>query len=145
MKEIAEPYSKALEQMDSNVGIDITATLLILAEIGSNVQQNFKTSAHLCSLAWLSPRNDQSAGKIKSKKVMHGNPYIKSILYQVAWVAAKNRKNPFGLWFQANQQRLSKKKTIVAVSRKILSNIYYLLVNDKYYDNDIAMRLYPYR
>lgn len=142
MKEIAEPYSKALEQMDSIVGIDITAALLILAEIGSNVQQNFKTAAHLCSWAGLSPRNDQSAGKIKSKKVMHGNPYIKSILCQVAWVAAKNRKNPFGRWFWANQQRLGKKKAIVAVSRKILSTIYYLLTNDKYYDNDIAMRPY---
>jgi len=51
-------------------------------------------------------------------------------------------KNPFGRWFWANQQRLGKKKAIVAVSRKILSTIYYLLTNDKFYDNDIAMRPY---
>lgn len=96
MLEIAQPYSKIIQQLDSIIGIDITSALLILAEIGSDVQHNFKSSAHLCSWAGLSPRNDQSAGKIKSKKIMHGNPYIKSILCQIAWVAARNRKNPFG-------------------------------------------------
>lgn len=142
MLEIAQPYSKIIQQLDSIIGIDITSALLILAEIGSDVQHNFKSSAHLCSWAGLSPRNDQSAGKIKSKKIMHGNPYIKSILCQIAGVAARNRKNPFGVWFWKNQGRLGKKKAIVAVSRKFLSLIYYLLVNDKFYDNEVAMRPY---
>lgn len=70
MQDIAAPYTTIIEQLDSIVGIDITAALLILAEIGSSPQDNFKTSAHLCSWAGLSPRNDQSAGKIKSKKVI---------------------------------------------------------------------------
>lgn len=142
MLEIAQPYSRIIEQLDSIIGIDTTAALLILAEIGSNVQHNFKSSAHLCSWAGLSPRNDQSAGKIKSKKIMPGNPYIKSVLCQSAWVAVRTRKNPFGMWFWANQNRLGKKKAIVAVSRKILALIYFLLANDKLYDNDIAMRPY---
>lgn len=142
MLEIAQPYSKIIQQLDSIIGIDVTSALLILAEIGSDLKHNFKSSAHLCSWAGLSPRNDQSAGKIKSKKIMHGNPYIKSILCQIAWVAARNRKNPFGVWFWKNQGRLGKKKAIVAVSRKILSLIYYLLTNDKFYDNEVAMRPY---
>ena len=142
MQDIAAPYTTIIEQLDSIVGIDITAALLILAEIGPAPQDNFKTSAHLCSWAGLSPRNDQSAGKIKSKKILPGNPYIKSILCQVSWSAVRNRKNPFGHWFWANQGRLGKKKAIVAVSRKILSIIYYLLANNKFYDNDIAMRPY---
>lgn len=140
MNEIAQPYAHIIEQLDSIIGIDITAALLILAEVGANVQQNFKSSAHLCSWAGLSPRNDQSAGKIKSKKVLHGNPHIKSILCQTAWVAARNRNNPFGRWFWANQGRLGKKKAIVAVSRKILSLIYHLLTTNQFYDNEIAMR-----
>ena len=76
------------------------------------------------------------------KKILPGNPYIKSILCQVSWSAVRNRKNPFGHWFWANQGRLGKKKAIVAVSRKILSIIYYLLANNKFYDNEIAMRPY---
>ena len=142
MQKIAAPYANILEQLDSIVGIDITAALLILAEIGATPQENFKTSAHLCSWAGLSPRNDESAGKVKSKKILPGNPYIKSILCQVSWVAVKNRKNPFGYWFWSHQAKLGKKKAIIAVSRKILSLIYFLISKGILYDNDIAMSKY---
>ena len=136
MQEIAEPYSEILERLDSIPGIDITAALLILAEIGDCPQQSFKTSKHLCSWAGLSPRNDESAGKIKSKKIMPGNPYVKSILCQVAWVAVKNRKTPLGNWFWSHQARLGKKKAIIAISRKILTLSYALISNNTFYDND---------
>ena len=142
MKEIAAPYSKIIDQMNSITGIDITAAILILAEIGPNPQENFKTSSHLCSWAGLSPRNDQSAGKIKSKKILPGNPYIKSILCQTAWAAVRSRKSPFGAWFWSHQVKLGKKKSIVAVSRKILSLIYHLISTDQFFDIDVAMRPY---
>lgn len=136
MQEIAEPYSEVIVRLDSIPGIDIIAALLILAEIGNCPQQSFKTSKHLCSWAGLSPRNDESAGKIKSKKVMPGNPYVKSILCQVAWVAVKNRKNSLGNWFWSHQARLGKKKAIIAISRKILTLSYALISNNTFYDND---------
>lgn len=136
MQEIAEPYSEIIERLDSIPGIDIIAALLILAEIGNCPNQSFKTSKHLCSWAGLSPRNDESAGKIKSKKIMPGNPYVKSILCQVAWVAVKNRKTPLGNWFWSHQARLGKKKAIIAVSRKILTLSYALISNNTFYDND---------
>ena len=142
MQEIAEPYSEVIARLDSIPGIDITAALLILAEIGDCPNQSFKTSKHLCSWAGLSPRNDESAGKIKSKKVMPGNPYVKSILCQVAWVAVKNRKNSLGNWFWSHQSRLGKKKAIIAVSRKILTLSYALISNNTFYDNNyISSRL----
>ena len=136
MQEIAEPYSEIIARLDSIPGIDLTAALLILAEIGDCPQQSFKTSKHLCSWAGLSPRNDESAGKIKSKKIMPGNPYVKSILCQVAWVAVKNRKTPSGNWFWSHQARLGKKKAIIAISRKILTLSYALISNNTFYDND---------
>lgn len=54
----------------------------------------------------------------------------------------KNRKNPFGYWFWSHQSKLGKKKAIVAVSRKILSLIYFLISNNILYDNNIAMSKY---
>ena len=136
MQEIAEPYSEIIARLDSIPGIDLTAALLILAEIGDCPQQSFKTSKHLCSWAGLSPRNDESAGKIISKKIMPGNPYVKSILCQVAWVAVKSRKTPLGNWFWSHQARLGKKKAIIAISRKILTLSYALISNNTFYDND---------
>ena len=139
MATTSEPYRRLLDQLDSIPGIDITAAMLILAEIGPNPQEVFKTSARLCSWAGLSPRNDQSAGKISSKKIMPGNPYIKSILCQSAWAAVRSRGTPFGAWFWSRQSKIGTKKAIIAVSRKILSTIFVLLKNDQFYDNDIAM------
>ena len=117
-------------------GIDVTAALLILAKIGDCPNKTFKTSKHLCSWAGLSQRNDESAGKIKSKMIMPGNPYVKSILCQVAWVAVKKRKNPLGNWFWFHQAKLGKKKAIIAVSRKILTLSYALISNNTFYDNN---------
>lgn len=142
MQEVASPYQRIIEQLDSIVGIDITAAILILAEIGPTPQENFENSSRLSSWAGLSPRNDQSAGKIKSKKVLHGNPYIKSILCQVSWSAVRSRKSPFAKWFWSHQARLGRKKAIIAVSRKILCLIYYLLSTGQFYDNEVAMRPY---
>ncbi len=142
MATISEPYKKLLDQLDSIPGIDITAAMLILAEIGPVPQEVFPSSAHLCSWAGLSPRNDQSAGKISSKKIMPGNPYIKSILCQSAWAAVRSRNTPFGHWFWSHQGKLGKKKAIIAVSRKILALIYHLLQTDQFYDGEIAMKSY---
>lgn len=142
MTTISEPYKKLLDQLDSIPGIDTTAAILILAEIGPNPQEIFKSSAHLCSWAGLSPRNDQSAGKISSKKIMPGNPYIKSILCQSAWAAVRSRSTPFGQWFWSHQGKLGKKKAIIAVSRKILSLIYFLTQTGQFYNAEVAMRHY---
>lgn len=142
MATISEPYKKLLDQLDSIPGIDITAAMLILAEIGPVPQEVFPSPAHLCSWAGLSPRNDQSAGKISSKKIMPGNPYIKSILCQSAWAAVRSRNTPFGHWFWSHQGKLGKKKAIIAVSRKILALIYLLLQTDQFYDSELALKPY---
>ena len=94
----------------------------------------------LCSWAGLSPRNDQSAGKISSKKIMPGNPYIKSILCQSAWAAVRSRNTPFAAWFWSRQAKIGTKKAIIGVSRRLLATIFVLLKNDQFYDSDIAMR-----
>jgi transposase len=109
--------------MDSIVGIDITASILILAEIGDKPQAYFANSAKFYSWAGLSPRNDQSAGKIKSKKIMPGNPYLKSVLCQCTRVAVRSRKNNFSIWYWSHRAKIRDKKCIVAVSRRMLALI----------------------
>lgn len=138
MEKLSEPYQKILDQLDSIPGIDTVAALAIMAEISDTPQESFKTSAHLNSWAGLSPRNDESAGKVKSRKVLHGNPYIKSILCQCAWCVVRCRGSSFANWFWSHQGKLGRKKAITAVARKILALIYTLLKNDEFYDSNIA-------
>jgi len=84
------------------------------------------------------PRNDESAGKIKSRKITKGNPYIKSILCQVAWAAVRCRYSYFADWFWSHQGKLGRRKTIIAVARKILVLIYKLLKSGEFYDPMVA-------
>jgi transposase len=139
MQELANPYNSVLEKMDSIPGVDLVSSLLILAETGANPSNNFKTHEHLCSWAGLSPRNDESAGKIKSKKILHGNSYIKSILCQVAWAAVRCRGSCFAVWFWSHQGKLGRKKAIIAVARKILSLIYLLIQRGEMFDHEIPI------
>lgn len=139
MLEISEEFSGIIKILDSIPGIDIVAALLIIAEIGIEPVTHFKSSAHLASWAGLSPRNDKSAGKIMSKRILPGNPYIKSILCQVAWVSVKSRKNHLSQWFWSHQSKLGKKKAIIAVSRKLLVLIYFLISHNIEYDSKIAL------
>lgn len=142
MHEVAQPYQAAVQQLDSIPGIDTLAALTIIAEISANPQKHFSSGAKLCSWAGLSPRNDESAGKVKSRKILHGNPYVKSILCQVAWAAVRVRKSSFALWFWSHQGKLGKKKAIIAVARKILMLIYKLLESGEFYDSFTALKAY---
>ena len=139
MKSMVEPYQDFIAQMDSIVGIDITASLLILAEIGGNPQDNFQNAGSLCAWAGLVPRNDKSNNVMKSRKIMPGNQYLKSILCQCARVAVRSRKNSFSVWYWSHRSKLGDKKAIIAVSRKMLALIYYLHVNNTLYDRDLAL------
>lgn len=142
MHEVVEPYKFAIEQLDSIPGVDTLAAYTVIAEISPTPHIYFSTSAKLCSWAGLSPRNDESAGKVKSRKILHGNPYIKSILCQVAWAAVRVRNSSFALWFWSHQGKLGKKKAIIAVARKILTLIYKLLQSGEFYDSNIALKAY---
>ena len=137
MRKMASPFEKAIDIMDSIPGIDTLAALLILAEITATPHKSFCSAEKLCKWAGLSPRNDQSAGKVKSRKILPGNPYVKSILCQVAWVAVKSRSNPYRDWFWSHRAK-GDKKAIIAVSRKILTTIYALLRDNVYYDPEVV-------
>ena len=88
----------------------------------------------------LTPSNEESANKVKSRKIMPGNQYIKTILYQAVWGAVKVRKSSFSKWFWSHQGHIGQKKAIIAVSRKLLKMIYILLETGQYYDPNYAVK-----
>jgi transposase len=139
MSDMSSEFRRQLDIADSLPGIDKLAAILILAEISAYPHLAFSSAAKLCKWAGLSPRNDMSAGKTKSKKILPGNPYVKSILCQAAWAAVKSRKNPFRDWFWSHRHK-GDKKAIIAVARKILTTLYALLRDDVLYDNDYSYR-----
>ena len=96
-----------------------TAQILI-AEIGTDMSQ-FPTAGHLLSWAGLIPRLDESAGKRRSTRVRKGAPWLKPVLVQCAWAAARKKNSYFQAQFLRLKARCGPKKAAVAVAASILT------------------------
>ena len=128
-----EPYAAQVKIATSLPGISLDSAMEILAEISPNPMNSFSNGPRLCSWAGLVPRNDESAGEIKSRRILPGNPYVKAILVQCAWAAVKTRNSEFNRWFWSRQGRIGRKKAIIAVARKLLLRLYTLLARGEFY------------
>ena len=128
-----DQYAAQVDIATSLPGISQDSAMEILSEISPAPQAAFPTASRLCSWAGLVPRNDESAGVVKSRKILPGNPYVKAILVQCAWAAVKTRNSEFNRWFWSRQGRIGKKKAIIAVARKLLFKLYTLLARGELY------------
>lgn len=128
-----EPFTLQVEQLNSIYGVSTTASCAIIAEIGVDMKP-FKTAEHICSWAGLCPGNNESAGKRKSTAVTKGNPYIKSMLCEIAWVIAGKRNTYLSAWYWRIKQKKGAKKAIVALARKLLVIIYTMLKQGTLFD-----------
>ena len=112
-----------------------TAQILI-AEIGTDMSQ-FPTAGHLLSWAGLIPRLDESAGKRRSTRVRKGAPWLKPVLVQCAWAAARKKNSYFQAQFLRLKARCGPKKAAVAVAASILTTAsdYHMLADGTCYQD----------
>lgn len=104
----------------------------IIAETGVDMKM-FATAAALVGWCGLKPRNDVSNGRYKSRKVTHGNRYLRQILIEIAWVASRTRKCFFSnfSYIQTTVKKKSKMKIQVAIARKILVAVWHMLTKEE--------------
>lgn len=140
MRLLCSPFQEQLAIVDSVPGFDQESSMEIIAEISAAPQEHFSSAEKLCSWAGVVPRNDESAGKVKSRKTLHGNCYVKSILCQAAWAAVSVRNSPFHAWYWSHQHKLGQKKAIIAVARKLLKLIYLLLSAGRLYQPPLPVK-----
>ena len=107
-----------------------TAQILI-AEIGTDMSQ-FPTAGHLLSWAGLIP---ESAGKRGSTRVKKGAPWLKPVLVQCAWAAARKKNSYFQAQFLQLKARCGPKKAAVAVAASILTTAYHMLADGTCYQD----------
>lgn len=135
LEQAMAPFSLHIEQLTSIYGINTTASCAIIAEIGTDMSY-FKTAEHICSWAGLCPGNNESAGKRKSTSITKGNPYIKSMLCEIAWGIAGKRNTYLSAWYWRIKQKKGAKKAIVALARKLLVIIYTMLKQNTLFDEN---------
>ncbi len=123
-----EHFPKQYESLQTIPGVKERAATAIIAETGVDMKM-FATAACLVGWCGLKPRNDVSNGRYKSRKVTHGNRYLRQILVEIAWAASRTRNCFFSnfSYIQTTVKKKSRMKIQVAIARKILVAIWHML------------------
>jgi len=125
-------YQEDIERLDSIPGISTRMAEQILAEIGTDIKNQFPSAAHMCSWAGLVPGHNESAGKRRSSKTKKGNKYLRSGLTEAAH-SVKGSKNYLGALYRRTAARKGKKRAGIVVAHAMLRISYYLLTRKEMY------------
>ena len=88
----------------------------------------FSSHYRLTSWAGLAPGCNESAGKKKSVRISRAGVYLKPCLVEVAHCAIKDKTNTYyAEKYNKISKRRGKKRTIIAIARKILVAIYHMI------------------
>jgi len=118
--------------LSSIPGISQRSAEGILAEIGLDMAR-FPSAGHLASWAGMCPGNHESAGKRLSGKTRKGNAWLRKLLVEAAHAAAHTKNTYLSAQYHRLANRRGKKKAMIAVGHTILVIIYYLLRDQKVY------------
>ena len=140
MREMCEElYPDELKRIEEIPGVSAQSATQIIAEIGTDMKM-FLTARTLVAWAGLKPRNDGSNGKIKSRRITHGNKYLRKLLIECSWAASRT-KDCFFSSFSYRMVTVRKKgrlKVQVAIARKLLVVIWNLLAKGVQYSDRLA-------
>ena len=125
-------FQEAIERLDSIPGIATRMAEQILSEIGTDIEKQFPSAAHLCSWAGLVPGHNESAGKKKSSKSKKGNKYLKSALTEAAH-SVRGSRNYLGALYRRTAARKGKKRAAISVAHAMLKIAYHLLTRKEMY------------
>lgn len=123
---------EAVELLMTIPGINEQAAAIIIAEIGTDMEQ-FRNEHALAAWAGVCPGNFESAGKKKRTRVRSGNSLLKAILCECAWSAVRARNTRLSTRYWSLVRRMGKKKALVAVAHTILKIVYYVLLKRQSY------------
>ncbi|WP_270704639.1 IS110 family transposase [Bacteroides xylanisolvens] len=123
-----EWYPQEVENLQTIPGVKERSATSIIAEIGTDMT-HFQTPKKLVSWVGLRPRNEESAGKIKARGITHGNRFVRKTMIECSWGAARMKDSFFAefSYRQCIERRKNKMKVQVAIARKILVAVWYVL------------------
>lgn len=122
-----EWFPKELENLQTIPGVKERSATSIIAEAGTDMG-HFQTPKKLVSWVGLRPRNEESAGKIKSRRITHGNKFLRKTLIECAWAASRTKESFFAAFAyrQCVERRKNRMKVQVAMARKILVAVWHI-------------------
>ena len=123
-----EWFPQELENLQAIPGVKERSATSIIAETGTGMS-HFQTPKKLVAWVGLRPRNEESAGKIKARGITHGNRFVRKTMIECSWGAARMKDSFFAefSYRQCIERRKNKMKVQVAIARKILVAVWYVL------------------
>ena len=126
-----KPWAQSMTYLMQLPGFGVITAMTVLAAIGEI--QRFDSARHLASYSGLTPGLEQSGTKNRGKGVTkEGRKELRWALVEVAQRAVKS--DP--LWkhrFQEMQKRMHRNQAIVAVARRLLELVWYVLTRRQSY------------
>ena len=123
-----EWFPQELENLQTIPGVKERSATSIIAETGTDMS-HFQTPKKLVAWVGLRPRNEESAGKIKARGITHGNRFVRKTMIECSWGAARMKDSFFAefSYRQCVDRRKNRMKVQVAIARKILVAVWYVL------------------
>jgi transposase len=124
------PFVAAVQKLDAIGGVAERGAKALLAETGTDMTR-FPTHKHFASWAGQCPGNHESAGKRKGGKTPAANRHLDAVLTEMAHAAVRKKNSYFKAQYHRLAGRRGKKRAIGAVKHSLLVTIYYILRDDK--------------
>lgn len=126
IERLLQPFQEQFKRLMTIPGIGATAAACLLAEIGADMSR-FPDSRRLIAWAGLCPGLDESAGKRRSTHLRKGAPWLKPVLIQCAWGAARKKRSYTQAQFLRLKAKRGAMKAVVAVAATLLQAAYHIL------------------
>jgi hypothetical protein len=145
MESLSKDYSHQLEIVDSAPGVDSISAISIISEIGVDMKE-FGSVKRFLSWVGVVPQNNESAGKKKSTRIGKGNTWLKPVIVQCANAAIKDKGHPeIHEKYLAIKKRRGHGKAIIAIAKRLMTAIYYMLLRNEMYNPKIGKDVAPKR
>jgi transposase len=126
VEELCRPFAPLLMNLAKIPGVSQRIAEVIVSEIGTDMSR-FPTAGHLASWAGMCPGNRESAGKRQSGKSRPGNRWLRGVLTEAGWAAARTKGTALGEIYRRIARRRGAKRACRAVGHRILAQAHLLL------------------
>ena len=126
------PFRHLRDALTTLPGVSTLVADVIIAETGGDMSV-FPTARHLASWAGVCPGTNESAGRVKSTRILHGNAHLKGSLGIAANAASRTRNTYLRAQYWRIKARSGRPKAIVALEHTILTAVWNMLTTGECY------------